>query len=73
MQMWYNTEHFLSGDSLGRGFIFLIFFLRYKVFPILLEVENVAQGSTALLENLHLLVLFSNIPGTDFGICFNLD
>ena len=60
MQIWYNTEHFFQGDSLGRGLIFII------CFPISLEEGDIAQGSTTLLENLHLLVPFSNIFKTDF-------
>jgi len=60
MQIQYNTEHFFHGDRLGRGLIFII------CFPILLEEEDIAQGSTKLLENLHLLVLFSSIFKIDF-------
>lgn len=63
---WYNMESFLSGDSLERGFIFLICFLSYTVFSISLEVGNTANGRSALLENLYLLGLFDNLPGTDF-------
>lgn len=62
----YNMESFLSGGSLERGFIFPICFLGYTVFPISLEVENTANSRTALLENLCLLGLSDNLPGTDF-------
>lgn len=50
--IWYNKESFLCGDGLVKGLIFLICFLRYKVLLILLEIENIANSSTALLENL---------------------
>lgn len=60
------TWSFLNGNSVKRGVIFLICFLRYKVIPNPLEVENTAKSCTAFLENLYLLGLFNNLPGTDF-------